>query len=141
MRVACNSASRALPKFRGAGKKPGSQGWDYLERGRTVLARSLPTPVPGVSGRLSTICLLLMVQLIIVLPFLLRIMQSRAIPVRMKDHVMVAMTQKCVFLLSGYKTELCCPPNMHVIKQKEKKNLEKEYLNSECLGDPRIHLH
>jgi len=57
--MACTSALGALQKFGGAGKKPGSQGWDNLESGCTVLATSLPAPVSGVSGGYSTICLLM----------------------------------------------------------------------------------
>lgn len=152
--LACNSALGALQKSRGAGKKPGSHGWDNLESGSTgdnldsgptVPARSLPIPVPSISEGLSAIHLLLMIWLVVVLPFLLRIIQSRAIPTRTDDQGKIGMTEECIFLLSQDKIKLCCPPKSHCICDKTKKTSWErrrfDFWMSWCCHNPRIHLH
>lgn len=143
--LACNSALGALQKSRGAGKKPGSRGWDNLESGPTVLARSLPTPVPNISEGLSTIRLLLIIWLVVVLPFLLRINQSRPVPARTGDHVKMNMAEKRIFLLSQDKIKLCCPPKTHCICDKTKKTSWErrifDFWVSWWCHNPRIHRH
>lgn len=143
--MACNSALGALQKFRGAGKKPGSQGWDNLESGCTVLAWSLSTPVPGVSGGLSTIRLLMM-QLIVVLLFLLRIIQSKAIPARTEIMLWWIWHRNVYFYCHSTKPHCAVLLKllyMHVIKLK-KKSWERricEFWMSLGCYNHRIHLH